>query len=326
MRYRRVLVTGGAGFIGSHVVDRLVHRGHEVTVFDNLSTGERGYVNPKASFVHGDVRHSSELSAALEKGVDAVLHIAGQASIRLSFDNPSADLAVNTLGTLHIIEQCAAFGVSRLLFASSMTIYGMPQMVPTSEAAAVEPISYYAVTKYAAERYVHIAGKQRLAEQPLNTTSLRMFNVYGPRQSLSNPYQGVIAIFIGRLLRGEPIEIHGSGQQSRDFVYVDDVAEAWAIALENPATYDEVINVGSGQAVSVNRVCDAVLSAFAHDRSGYPVHSGPAQPGDIAVSCADISKAKRLLGWSPCTTFEEGMAHTVNWALSTQPLTKHNWA
>ncbi len=310
----RVLVTGGAGFIGSHVVDQLVTRGFDAVVLDNLSTGARAYLNPQAQFVHGDVRNPADLAPIFAGGLDAVLHIAGQASIRLSFQDPTADLNVNTLGTINLLQQCVAHHVPRLIFASSMTIYGSPALVPTPETAPPDPVSYYGITKYAAERYVHLTAQRRDLDFAFNVTSLRMFNVYGERQSLINAYQGVFAIFMGNLLRGEPITIHSDGEQSRDFVHVRDVARLWVDAIDQPASYGQVINVGTGKPTSVNRLCDQVLQSFGCTRADYPVLYRPAQLGDVRVSAADIRRARELLGWSPQVEFEQGMAETIAWA------------
>lgn len=311
---KRVLVTGGAGFIGSHVVDLLIARGCQVVVLDNESTGRRENVHPEAVYVRGDVRDAATVTAVFERGIDAVMHIAGQASIRLSYADPAADLNVNTLGTINVLQACVRFGVPRLLFASSMTVYGDAAVVPTPEDAPPAPVSYYAVTKWAAERYVHLTAQRPDLSAPLHVTSFRMFNVYGERQSLTNSYQGVLAIFISAALRGEPITIHSDGEQTRDFVYVADVARAWADALDNPATYGQVINLGTGVPLSINALCDAVLTAFGRTRATYPVRYGPAQPGDMRVSAGDITRAQALLGWKPTVNLGEGLARTVEWA------------
>ncbi len=313
---RRILVTGGAGFIGSHIVDLLVSRGEQVVVFDNLSTGNADYVNPAAEFVRGDVRSVDDLALVFARGVDAVLHIAGQASIRLSFADPAADLNTNTLGTINVLQQCIAHRVSRLLFASSMTLYGSPDIVPTPEDAPVNPVSYYGVTKYAAERYVQLTAARRDLGFRFDVTSLRMFNVYGERQSLTNAYQGVFAIFIGNVLRGEPIRIHSDGEQSRDFVHIRDVARAWVGAIDNAASFGQVINIGTGVDCSVNTLADLVLESFGHTRATYPVEYHPAQPGDLRRSAADIGRAQTLLAWSPIVPFREGMRETIAWAKS----------
>jgi UDP-glucose 4-epimerase len=311
---KRILVTGGAGFIGSHIVDLLIARGNHVIVLDNETTGKREYVNAAAEFVHGDVRNMDDVAAVFARGIDAVLHIAGQASIRLSFADPTQDLNVNTLGTINVLQQCLAHRVSRLLFASSMTIYGNPIITPTPEDAAPAPVNYYAVTKYAAERYVHITAARKDLDFTLNATSLRMFNVYGERQSLSNPYQGVLAIFVGNLMRNEPINIHSDGEQSRDFVYIADVARAWADTIDNPATYGQVINIGTGVDSSINRLCEIVLKSFGHTGESYSVNYHPAQPGDMRRSLADITRAKSLLNWQPTMALDEGLARTIAWA------------
>ncbi len=311
---KRILVTGGAGFIGSHLVDLLISRGHEVIIFDNLKTGKRDHINPRAEFIEGDVVDEAALLAVFERGIDAVCHIAGQASIRLSYLDPAADLNVNTLGTINVLKGCFAHKVPRLLFASSMTIYGNPLIVPTPETAPPDPVSYYGVTKYAAERYVHLASQRKDIDFRLNVTSFRMFNVYGVRQSLTNAYQGVFAIFLGNVLRGEPINIHADGEQSRDFVHVSDVVRAWADAIDNPDSYGQVINLGSGRATSVNKLCDLVLENFEFTRESYELRHHAAQPGDIRMSAAEVSKAREVLGWEATIPFEDGMRETITWA------------
>ncbi len=311
---RRILVTGGAGFIGSHLVARLLELGDRVVVIDNFSTGRRENVPASAQLIDGDVRNPADLVPAFAGGLDAVLHIAGQASIRLSFADPAADLAVNTLGTINVLQACLAHRVPRLLFASSMTIYGNSASVPTPETSPPDPVSYYAVTKYAAERYVHLTAARRDLGFKLDVTSLRMFNVYGAGQSLTNAYQGVFAIFIGNVLRGEPIRIHSDGEQSRDFVHVDDVTRAWIAAIDNPAGYGQVLNLGTGRPTSVNQLADFVLRSFGHTRATYPLEAHPAQPGDMRRSAADITQARTLLGWQPQVETETGMAATVAWA------------
>ena len=257
-----VLVTGGAGFIGSHLTDRLLAEGYDVTVLDNLATGLRENVHAEAQLdrraTWATARRVDEIFAGGR--FDAVFHIAGQASIRLSFAEPEIDLRTNVIGTVNVLRACIEHGVPRLVNASSMTAYGEPDRVPTPEDVACVPVSYYGVTKYAAERYAHVTAARTDAD--LAVTSLRMFNVYGPRQSISNPYQGVLAIFIGNVLRGEPITIHGDGEQTRDFVYVDDVVDAWLRVLDDPAAAGRVLNVGSGRETSVNELADAVLAAF----------------------------------------------------------------
>ena len=308
-----VLVTGGAGFIGSHLCDRLLAAGHDVTALDDLSTGRREHVPEGVRLVVADVADAEAVRAGFEgETVDAVLHVAGQASIARSFDRPERDLRTNVLGTLNVLEACLAAGVPRLVHASSMTVYGEPSRVPTPEDEPCVPVSNYGVTKYAAERYVHVA-----AERGLAVTSLRMFNVYGERQSLTNPYQGVLAIFVGNVLRGEPITIHSDGAQTRDFVYVADVVDAWLRVLETPETAGAVLNVGSGRETSVEQLARAVLAAFGHDWREWEIRRTRAQLGDQRRSGADIGSIAGATGWQPSTRLEEGMRRTIAWARET---------
>jgi UDP-glucose 4-epimerase len=199
-----------------------------------------------------------------------------------------------------------------------MTVYGNTDISPTPETAPVNPVSNYAVTKYAAERYAHIAAARNDLGFEFGVTSFRMFNVYGERQSLTNVYQGVFAIFVGNVLRGEPIQIHSDGEQSRDFVHVSDVVRAWLLALDQPQSHGQVINLGTGQGVSVNQLCDLVLTSAGKTRADHPVIYHPAQPGDMRRSAADVSKANALLGWVPQVRFEAGMAATIEWAKRVQ--------
>lgn len=311
---RRVLITGGAGFIGSHLAEGLLAAGFEVVTLDNEATGNRANLPAGAEFVRGDVREVAALDAVFERGIDAVFHIAGQASIRVSFADPAGDLEVNTLGTIRVLEACLRHRVPRLLFASSMTLYGSQPVTPTPESAPPDPISYYAITKLAAERYVHATALRPDLGFDFHVTSFRMFNVYGPRQSLTNAYQGVFAIFIGNVLRGEPITIYSDGEQARDFVHVGDVARAWITALDHPAAMGQVFNLGTGVPTRVNTLADIVLRAFGHTRESYPVVYKAAQAGDMRLSAADISRVREALGWMPQVRIEEGMAETIAWA------------
>lgn len=311
---QRILITGGAGFIGGHIAELLLVRGYYVIALDNLATGSRNNVPEGAEFIQGDVTDSVVLEAVFARGIDAVMHIAGQASIRLSYNDPANDLNVNTLGTIRVLQACLQHQVSRLLYASSMVIYGSAPPTPTSESAPPDPVSYYAITKYAGERYVHTTAQRPDLGFAFNVTSFRMFNVYGPRQSLTNAYQGVFAIFVGNVLRGEPIRIYSDGEQARDFVHVTDVARAWRDALDAPATYGQVINLGTGQPTSVNALADLVLAAFGHSRATYPIEYHPAHAGDMRVSAADITRARDLLNWHPKVVVGQGMAETIEWA------------
>jgi UDP-glucose 4-epimerase len=308
----KVVVTGGAGFIGSHLCDALVARGDDVVALDDLSTGSRDNLGAEAELVEASVVEPGAVRAVLSADVDVVLHVAGQASIFKSFDHPERDLAVNVEGTLNVVEACIGAGIPRLVYASSMTVYGEPELVPTPEHVPCLPVSNYGVTKYAAERYAQIAGSR--ADVELEVTSLRMFNVYGERQSVANPYQGVLAIFLGNVLRGEPITIHSDGLQTRDFVYVGDVVDAWLRVLDEPGTAGSVFNVGSGRETSIRELATSVVAACAQDPGTWRILHGAAQVGDIRRSGADVSALAAATGWTPTRTLTEGLARTAAWA------------
>jgi UDP-glucose 4-epimerase len=195
-----------------------------------------------------------------------------------------------------------------------MQAYGATAVVPTPEDTPCRPASYYGITKYAAERYVHTTAERTDLDFAFRVTSFRMYNVYGPRQALDNPYQGVLGIFLGNLLRGEPLTIFGDGEQSRDFVYVGDVVNAWVGALGNPASYGQLFNLGSGQQTSINRLADEVLAAFGRDRQNHPVRYAAERPGELRKVAADTSRARAVLRWEPRVQFTAGLAETVCWA------------
>jgi len=310
----KALVTGGAGFIGSHIADALLRAGYNVVVLDNESTGYRENVPKRAEYIQGDITIKSDVLKAFENKIDLVLHIAGKASTIKSFHDPLMDLKTNIIGTTNILETCLFKKVQRLLYASSMTCYGYPEKVPISLENPCSPVSYYGVTKYAAERYVHATGLRNDLDFDFNVTSFRMFNVYGERQSLENPYQGVMAIFISNALLNNPITIYGDGMQSRDFIYINDVVKAWVASIENKRTYGEVFNLGTGHAVSINKLVDRILRSTGDDLKKTSVIYEKERPGDQRHMIADISKTREILNWEPTTNIDEGIDRTLCWA------------
>ena len=311
-----ILITGGAGFIGSAITRALIADGIGVTVVDDLSTGVRLNVPPEAHFIGADVADRDAMRAAFgSREHDAVLHLAAQVSNIVSHRDPWADFRTNVGGTLNVIEQVVAHRIPRVLYASSMALYGDPAALPVSETAVLRPRSPYGVSKLAAEHLIHNAG-ERSDVHGFAVTSLRMFNVYGPGQSLTNMYQGVLSVFVANLLAGDPITLYGTGRQTRDFVYVDDVVDAWVRALRSDAR-DQRINVGSGVERSIGQLIDDVLAAFGRERESYPIHVEPELPGDQRAIRAVIGRARELLGWSPRTPFEAGLRATIEWARST---------
>jgi UDP-glucose 4-epimerase len=310
----RVLVTGGAGFIGVHLCRRLLADGHEVTVLDNEFNGRRENVPQGVAFVLGDVVRADDMEPVFEKGLDAVCHIAGQVSIIRAFFDPVSDLRTNTEGTVNVLKLCVKHKVPRLLYASSMTLYGDTRNVPTPETEPCVPDSYYGITKFAAERYVHATAARPDLGFKFGATSLRMFSVYGPGQSFNNPYQGVLGIFSGNIMRGEPITIFGDGEQTRDFIFIGDIVDAWVRALSEPKSHGAMINLGSGRSTSINQLAEAVTRAFGYRPGEYKINRAPGRPGEQLKVQADIARAKSLLDWQPKTTFEAGLAETIRWA------------
>jgi UDP-glucose 4-epimerase len=312
---KTVLVTGGAGFIGSHISDRLLKIGYEVVVFDNLSTGLVTYVPPGAHLEQGDIRNETDVTEVFAKyTIDVVLHIAGQASQITSYTKPTYDIEENYVGTVHVVNAAIAHGVERFLYASSMTVYGAVEEKPVEETHLCAPISYYGISKYAGERYVHATGMRNDLKHPFNPTSFRMFNVYGPRQSLTNPYQGVMGIFIGNIVNNNPVTIFGDGQQSRDFVYIDDVVRAWELAIDNKHSFQTAINISSGTRISLNALIPKLIAAAGKDPALYKVNYLPARPGEQRHMQANIQKAKTTLIWEPQVSMEDGIKKTLDWA------------
>jgi UDP-glucose 4-epimerase len=301
----RILVTGGAGFIGSHIVDRLIGDGHVVTVVDNLSAGREANVNGAAMLRVCDLRSPRLYGVVAEARPEAVIHVAAQAAVARSVVDPPFDASVNVVGTLVLLEASRRAGVRRVVYTSTGgAAYGDTDVLPTPEDHPTRATSPYGVSKVTAERYLEcwagLTGGQ--------TLSLRLANVYGPRQ---NPLgeAGVIAIFCFRLLRGDPCVVNGDGEQTRDYVYVQDVADAAARALARPEA-SGVANIGTGVATSVNELYRHLARAARVQR---PAVSGPARPGEQRRSVLDAGRAKTLLGWTPATALDEGLSRTFAW-------------
>lgn len=298
----RILVTGGAGFIGSCVVDAYVAAGHEVAVLDDLSGGKRENLNPKARFYQLDVQ-APEVARVFDEFAPEVLnHHAAQMDVRRSVADPIFDARVNVVGLLNLLESGRQRGLKRVLFASSGgTVYGEQETFPAAEDHPTYPVSPYGITKLATEKYLHFYAVQ----YGLTYIAFRYGNVYGPRQ---NPHgeAGVVAIFAEKLLRGEQPVITGDGKQTRDYVFIDDVVAANVAGLESD--YSGPLNIGVGREVDVVEIFHTVREAAGSEA---PETHGPAKPGEQRRSVVDPSRAARVLSWKPKTTLREGIARTV---------------
>ncbi len=300
----KLLVTGGAGFIGSHVVDLLVEEGHSVVVIDDLSTGKRVYLNPAAQFYLADIRDPRLAELFAEQKFDAVLHQAAKASVRESMEKPLLYAEVNVLGSLQLLELSRLHGVRKFIYASTGgAVYGEPQYLPVDEAHPINALDPYGASKHHVEHYLYLYR----ANYGLEYTVLRYPNVYGPRQ---DPYgeAGVVAIFANQMLRGDQAVINGSGEQQRDFGYVGDVARANLLALENGD--GEIFNIGSGRGTSVNEIFDHLRELIHYTRP--PVH-GPPKLGEVFKIYLDVRKARQHLGWEAQTSLSDGLALTVQY-------------
>ncbi|MCL7452269.1 MAG: NAD-dependent epimerase/dehydratase family protein [Anaerolineae bacterium] len=297
----RIMVTGGAGFIGSHIVDAYVAAGHEVLVVDNLSTGQAGNVHKDARLIEMDITDPALVDLLDAERPDVVNHHAANPSVSLSVREPAFDATQNILGTLNLLEAACRAGVSRFIYISSGgAMYGDPQYLPIDEEHPSNPVSPYALSKHTGERYVRLYG----LEHGLSWTSLRYANVYGPRQ---DPFgeAGVIAIFCQNLLDGVAPEIHWDGEQTRDFVYVGDCARANLMALEQGV--GQSFNVGTGLGTSINALFRVLLEVAGQD---VEPRRGPRRPGDARHSYLDTSKIERQLGWRAQVDLRQGLAQT----------------
>jgi UDP-glucose 4-epimerase len=302
--YPRILVTGGAGFIGSHLVDRLTKEGYDVVVLDNFFSGNLENIKHHvesgiAYLVKGDVRSSDNVKEAM-RNVDAVFHLAAIVSVPLSVENPLLVDDVNVKGTLTLLEASLKADVKQFIYASSCAVYGEADCLPIDERCPTNPISPYAVSKLAAECYCKVFCEN----YGLNTLCLRYFNVYGPRQE-GDSYSGVITQFIDRLKQRKPPIIYGDGQQTRDFVHVEDIVEANVLALNSQRSAGQVINVGTAKSTTINELAN-ILIGFSGQTHLKPVCREPRE-GDIRNSYADIGKAEKMLGYKPKITLEKGL-------------------
>jgi len=307
-----VVVTGGAGFIGSHLAASLAADGHAVRVLDNFSTGRRANldgIEGHLKVVEGDLRDPRVVAAATA-GAEVVYHLAALPSVARSVADPRTCHEVNVDGTLNVLLAAVDAGARRLVYASSSSVYGDTAVLPKHEDMPVSPRSPYAAAKLAGEAYCRAMARV----YPLETVSLRFFNVFGPRQDPSSQYAAVVPRFITRMLAGQPAEVTGDGRQTRDFTYVANVVEACRLAATaGPQAVGEVMNVGCGDRISVLDLVELINGLL--DRRVEPVFT-PARPGDVRDSQASIARAERLLGYRPLVAAHDGLAATLNWFAS----------
>ncbi len=301
----KILVTGGAGFIGSHIVDALLVAGHEVLVLDDLSTGRRENVDPAARFFQVDLRDEQALGRVIAgERPEVIVHDAAKANVRESMAQPVLYADVNVLGSLRLLEAARQSGVRKIVYASTGgAVYGEPDYLPVDEGHPVRPLDPYGASKHHVEHYL----EQYRKNYGLEYTILRYANVYGPRQDPMGE-AGVVAIFLGQMLAGAQPVIFGSGDKERDFVYVGDIARANLLALERGD--GATANIGSGVGTSINRIFEALKQATGY--AGPQVH-GPEKLGEVQRIYLDASRARAVLGWELTIPLDEGLRRTVEW-------------
>ena len=296
----KILISGGAGFIGSHLVDAMVEKGHEVFVIDNLSTGKKENINPKAKFFNLDLRDFEKIKPVFE-GVDFVFHLAALPRVPLSVAKPRETNEINITATLNALVAAKDAKVKRFIYSSSSSAYGTDNDLPLKESMRASPISPYALQKYVGELYCRIFSSDLYN---LPTVSLRYFNVYGSRQVEEGSYVPIMGLFLTQKKKGLPLTITEDGEQTRDFTHVSDVVNANILAMESDKVgKGEVINIGAGKNCTVNKIAELV---------GGETKYIPARPGDIRDTLADIGLAKKLLDWEPKTTLENGISQLKN--------------
>jgi UDP-N-acetylglucosamine/UDP-N-acetyl-alpha-D-glucosaminouronate 4-epimerase len=294
---RLALVTGGGGFIGSTLVNALIDRGLRVRIVDNLTTGNRSQVDPRAELVEGDIRHIESIRPAF-KGVDCVFHVAAMPRVPLSIEKPVETHMVNVIGTLNVLVAARDAKVRRVVYSGSSSAYGDQPRLPLREDMCPNPLNPYALQKLTGEQYARLF--HRLFS--MQTLTLRYFNVFGPRMAHEGAYVTVISVFLRARREGKPLTIHGDGEQTRDFTHVRDVVRANVLAMDCAIADGRAINVGQGRNISINRVAELI---------GGPTVNLPARPGDARHTLADNSEAQRVLGWRPEVKFEDGLAELM---------------
>jgi UDP-N-acetylglucosamine/UDP-N-acetylgalactosamine 4-epimerase len=302
------LVTGGAGFIGSHIVEELVRRGEHVRVLDNFSTGKRENLAPyleQIELIEGDIR-SYHIVREVVEGADYIFHQGALPSVPRSINDPITTNEVNVGGTLNILDAARDAGVKRVVYASSSSVYGENAALPKQEDMMPQPISPYAVAKLTGEKYCHVFSRT----YGLETVSLRYFNVFGPRQDPQSAYSAFIPKFIVGMLEGMGLTIDGDGMQSRDFTFISNVVQANLLATEADGVSGEVFNVACGGCMSLNEIVENLRQILGCDGN---IVNGPSRSGDVPMSLADIGQAKQRLGYKPVVPVRDGLEKTVEW-------------
>lgn len=303
----KAIVTGGAGFIGAHLARRLLDEGWEVIVVDNLSSGHERNIPIGAAFIWMDLTTEDSFERLPDKGIDAVFHLASHVGQELSFENPIYDFKANALSTMLLLKWCLAKKVTRFIFASTMNIYGDPEVLPVNEETPIKPPSPYSVGKVSSEHLCQI-----YQGFGIHTTCLRLFNVYGPMQDMRNMKQGMVSIFMSFVAKNVPIHVRGSRDRFRDFIYVDDVVDAFFRSLNAEAS-GKIYNVCTGIKTHVWELLDGIVAAYGKPPGNYPITFGEGTPKDQFGVYGDCSLLMKDLDWRPKTSLNTGLKQMADW-------------
>lgn len=303
---KHIILTGGAGFIGTHIAHRFLREGYRVIVIDNLSTGKKENLPNDVDFLKFSIEKERDYDKLRHVRPDAVFHLAAQSSGEASFLNPHYDVSSHVIGTFLLLEWCRSKKIRRFIYSSSMSVYGAPRYLPVDEAHPLEPKTYYAAGKAAAENYINLYHNTF----GMRTTIFRLFSVYGPGQNLDNKLQGMLSIYLSYLLEGVPIIVRGQDKRFRDFIYIDDLVQAWWMALRKPITFGKTYNVASGERTTVCRLLKLLQSACSV--RDYPVRFKRGTPGDQFGIVGDIAALQSDLCWKPEVNIRVGIQRTVD--------------
>ena len=304
---KSILVTGGAGFVGSYLCRALLHDGHTVTVVDDFSNGRKENVASGIRLFDLDITSREFFKKLAPFSYDTVIHCAAQASNALSFLDPHRDFEVNQLGTLRVLEFCVEKDIKRFIFTSSMSVYGQAKHIPTKETEVCLPDAYYAVHKLASEHYIRIYGQ----EHGLDCTIFRLYTTYGHGQNLDNINQGLLSIFLSYIVNNKPIIVKGSKDRTRDIIHVNDVVEAIILSISNDISINKVYNMGSGQYLSIEEIIELLTTGMGYKSDEYPVIYEESTKGDPFNTLADNSLARQELGWQPKISPTDGIKLTI---------------
>lgn len=308
---KKILVTGGAGFIGSHIAKRLLEEGHKVLVMDNLASGYEKNIPAGADFLNIDISDHKALANLSGSDIGVVFHLAAQSSGEISHERPLLDIMTNSVGTLALLDWCKANRIKRFIFSSSMAVYGQPEKPRVKENDVCRPLSRYGISKLAAENYVN-----HFSREGIDTTIFRLFSVYGPGQDLDNMKQGMVSIYLSYILKGRTLHVKGSGERFRDFTYIDDVVDAMTRSMDAEITFGKVYNIATGIKTLVSDLVALELAVMGKDDKTYPVKYEGSTPDDQFGLYADISGIERDLNWRPGVALKEGLKRMAEWTRS----------